>query len=973
MFDFKRMEVFMETMTKSMETLTFRSSSLEKGQPSHAVERMGNPPRPVDVPHLMYVSTARPAPAWHHANKSPSFSRPTAASGPPMQSANPDFHEICKALYRMVQLRRQAHNWKTLPAAIKRDIQRVADSVNPVHPSEELVQDISNIFARTGSDLHKRVQNHFSERLTLNMSILENSNPADKERAVEVVIKQLRFKLGSRVTEPNLRQLVESEARMIGVFRDRAEVSEVTDRYAFRKPSNPAKKPCMMKPSPTNTHNAFSVLSTLEEAKNDLEQDSPSPTRKIRTLPTLPLSSPRTPAASTPNSTTPSNSRTGPHLKSATTSAILKLPPRTEAPSIIVLDSPPQHDNPAAAATQSIPTGPVPSPTSATVSHSPRPSRFHLHSGKNKASWKIHLRPDTKFLIVSDSNFKYLTDADMPPGFQLECFSGANFTNVMGAIQGLPSAKLHQLIIALGINHREYAFTSKTSSAMDLFLETCGDTTVEPVAAVGVSINPRFFQQYKDTLTLINRKLRESCLNSYIPPLADREIKTSYDTVHYMRDKQLQILQNIIHYTKKLSPNTRHKDSAKLTTNSTLQAHSSAASTHDNTNYTSPNTNTNHNRKQSNYTMNLSNHTLTKDETDLLDFGLSFIPTINKMHISQIQRFLDKVIRSIKLRDYFTDDNRAQDTLNNNINKFTEPSTWVPENKQLSLNAKQLITNLQETTEKILRKHHISNNAYMFKNKIHDNLNIAQRQSITQLRNNEDIIVKSADKGGMVCVLNKSSYLTEADRQLSNTKYYRMIDEPLKEQTIPRINRILEELFIKGYINEKQIKYLSAKSDDKDRKFYLLPKIHKPVNKWTLPDMPEGRPIVGDCATESRRISEYIDSFLKPLANKHPSYIKDTYDFVNKIRNRKIHNHYILVTGDITALYTNMNIDRTISAVKDFFTRYPDPKRPDEELLELLEIAMRNNDFSFCHKFFLQIFGTAMGKTFAPNLANIYF
>lgn len=552
-FDFKRMEAFMETMTKSMETLTCRLSSLEKGQPSHAVERMGNPPRPVDVPHLMSVSTARSAPAWRHAHNRPSFSRPTAASGPsvpPMQSANPDFHEICKALYRMVQLRRQADNWKTLPASIKRDIQRVADSVNPVHPSEELVQDISNIFARTGSDLQKRVQDHFSERLTVNMSILENSNPADKERAVEVVIKQLKFKLGSRVTEPNLRLLVESEARMIGVCRDRAEVSGVTDRDGFRKPSNPTKKPCMMKPSPTNTHNAFSVLCTLEGANNDREQDSPSPTRKTRTLPIAPFSSPKTPAASKPNSTTPSSSRTGPHIKSATTSATWKLPPRTEAPSVMVLDSPPQPNPPAPVAPQSVPTGHLPSPSTSTTSDLPMISRFNHHTGENKASWEIHLRPDTEFLIVSDSNFKFLTEADIPPGFQLECFSGANFSNVMAPVQNLAQGQVQQLIIALGVNHRDHAFTSKTSSAMDLLLETCGEKTVRPLAAVGVSINPGFLRREKDTLTSINSKLRETCLNSYIQPLPDQQINISTDGLHYVRNTQQRILHNIIQYTK---------------------------------------------------------------------------------------------------------------------------------------------------------------------------------------------------------------------------------------------------------------------------------------------------------------------------------------------------------------------------------------------------------------------------------------
>ena len=52
---------------------------------------------------------------------------------------------------------------------------------------------------------------------------------------------------------------------------------------------------------------------------------------------------------------------------------------------------------------------------------------------------------------------------------------------------------------------------------------------------------------------------------------------------------------------------------------------------------------------------------------------------------------------------------------------------------------------------------------------------------------------------------------------------------------------------------------------------------------WPSLAMPEGRPIVGDCATESRRVSDYIDYYLKPMATKNPSYLKDTYDFVSKI------------------------------------------------------------------------------------------
>lgn len=51
---------------------------------------------------------------------------------------------------------------------------------------------------------------------------------------------------------------------------------------------------------------------------------------------------------------------------------------------------------------------------------------------------------------------------------------------------------------------------------------------------------------------------------------------------------------------------------------------------------------------------------------------------------------------------------------------------------------------------------------------------------------------------------------------------------------------------------------------------------------------------------------------------------------------------------------------------------YPDPNRPDEELLDLLDINLRRNYFVFDEEFFLHIKGTAMGKSFPPLYANIF-
>jgi len=136
--------------------------------------------------------------------------------------------------------------------------------------------------------------------------------------------------------------------------------------------------------------------------------------------------------------------------------------------------------------------------------------------------------------------------------------------------------------------------------------------------------------------------------------------------------------------------------------------------------------------------------------------------------------------------------------------------------------------------------------------------------------------------------------------------------------------------------------------------------------------MPEGRPIVADCGSVTDRICEFIDYFLKPLSKGHPSYIKDTYHFVSKIRGQTIPDSAFLVTGDVTALYTNMNIDLTLRIIKEAFGLKPDPTRPDTEILRLLEITLKRNDFQFAGRIFLQLCGTTMGKDYAPSLANIF-
>ena len=355
----------------------------------------------------------------------------------------------------------------------------------------------------------------------------------------------------------------------------------------------------------------------------------------------------------------------------------------------------------------------------------------------------------------------------------------------------------------------------------------------------------------------------------------------------------------------------------------------------------------------------------------LLDKGLTYIPTYKTISVNDVYEAQHRLVRSLKLKDHFED--KEHEDYDFSVNTFTNKSTWTPADHLLRQSTLDTVQEVINTTESVIRHRKVINGEHILLRNFQDNLSPAEREALTELKNNQSIVIKPADKGSATVIMDRSAYVAEAHRQLTNSRYYRKLDRPIYIDNVKPINDILEEMASLQVISEKQLMFLRAKESDRQRIFYLLPKIHKPRDKWPQANrMPEGRPIVSDCGSESYRVSQYIDSFIRPISTRHPSYIKDTYDFVSKVRNQRIPSNAFLVTGDVTALYTNMHIDRTIEVVRQALIKHPVCGRPDDHIIKLLEITLRNNDFVFDKEFFLQICGTAMGKTYAPGLADLY-
>ena len=113
---------------------------------------------------------------------------------------------------------------------------------------------------------------------------------------------------------------------------------------------------------------------------------------------------------------------------------------------------------------------------------------------------------------------------------------------------------------------------------------------------------------------------------------------------------------------------------------------------------------------------------------------------------------------------------------------------------------------------------------------------------------------------------------------------------------------------------------------------------------------------------------------LQPIAQKQKSYLKDTTDFINLIETTRVPKNAILVSMDVTSIYTNIPQEEGFETVcKTYDSFYKDsPPIPTQYLKRALKLILQENSFEFNGKNYLQTHGTAMGTKMAVAFANIF-
>ena len=358
--------------------------------------------------------------------------------------------------------------------------------------------------------------------------------------------------------------------------------------------------------------------------------------------------------------------------------------------------------------------------------------------------------------------------------------------------------------------------------------------------------------------------------------------------------------------------------------------------------------------------VNLSTLELTQSKTDLLRRGLNFCPTPPPPKPESINKDIDAFARRLNLKEYHTPDD---------VDEIEQQPMYKPSTLE-KLNRKEPMECFRPSIEPYLNSYveklrqDIRDETLLHYRFERNNLNKREREALNRLSNNKDIIIKPADKGGATVILNTSDYITEAMRQLSNEEYYEKVEKDLTSEHEQLINQCINNMIDNGEL-EKDTGQLLKSTDSRTPIFYMLPKIHKPNHP--------GRPVVSSINSHTEKLSAYVDEFLRPLAEKLPSHIRDTTDFSKRLRRLgKVPENCILCTLDVSSLYTNIDTDEGLTIVEEELENAGQNQPSAKTLTCLLGKVLKLNNFTLNQENFIQVKGTAMGTRAAPNVANVY-
>ena len=245
-----------------------------------------------------------------------------------------------------------------------------------------------------------------------------------------------------------------------------------------------------------------------------------------------------------------------------------------------------------------------------------------------------------------------------------------------------------------------------------------------------------------------------------------------------------------------------------------------------------------------------------------------------------------------------------------------------------------------------------------------DNLTNDERSGLKSLQARKDIKILPADKGNTVVILSAGQYTEKLELLLSDRAYQKMSKDPTKVKE-RKMREPISRIKAKGELSDVRAQQLLP-SHSVVPKLYGVPKIHKP-------DVPL-RPITSTIDSPAHHIARFLTKIISPVLGQTEYTVPNSAAFVEQVKNLTLSPGDILVSFDVTSLFTRVPTDGAIDAICAKLLH--DETLPDrcelsiDSVRALMKECLSCSYFQCGGQFYNQLEGAPMGLSLSVALAN---
>lgn len=342
----------------------------------------------------------------------------------------------------------------------------------------------------------------------------------------------------------------------------------------------------------------------------------------------------------------------------------------------------------------------------------------------------------------------------------------------------------------------------------------------------------------------------------------------------------------------------------------------------------------------------------------VLNCGLKFVPTPAARSVSgATNAIVDSFARNVRLRVQFQRDDEMIEV----------PRFYVPNPGFQPAAAPQAVEDfLIDVRNAVSRAYRVARSLPAARPQ---NLTGAQRAALAAVRNNQQIVIKPADKNLGLVILDRAVYDGMLLSVLQDPARFTVVASP----DIAALRGQLQSLLTRWQngIGSSMFKYMWALSEGVCPlpRPYAMPKIHKlpSVERRFLAQL-TGRVIVPCHSWITTGASQYLADLLNGVcARRFPHVLPDSRTLIKQLDNVAVASNSILVTFDVEDMYPSID---SAAAILHCAAAAPGSARMLVE--QLLQFVLSN---TFCQRggvVYQQTSGVTMGTACAPPVANIY-